>query len=168
MNTQTTTTAKRLTPEQKEANKLARQEARKEAKRLAKIEAERNQKPVKSIDFSIEWKKSRTWGNCPRLDAFVIYKDGTTDRLSAYASGCGYDKESTVLADVFNSVLKYKIYQIPEGANLPYGIRADLYKGFSGGIGVNCYYEIGKAIGGTFVRTATGKTFDAYKYTDNE
>ena len=28
--------------------------------------------------------------------------------------------------------------------------------------------EIGKAIGGTFIRTATGKTFDAYKYTDNE
>ena len=61
----------KLTIEQKEANKVARQEARKEAKRVAKIEAERNQKPVKSIDFSIEWKKSRTWGNCPRLDAFI-------------------------------------------------------------------------------------------------
>jgi ABC-type lipoprotein export system ATPase subunit len=36
----------KLTPEQKEANKIARQEARKEAKRVAKIEAERNQKPV--------------------------------------------------------------------------------------------------------------------------
>lgn len=156
----------KLTPEQKEANKVARQEARKEAKRVAKIEAERNQKPVKSIDFSIEWKKSRTWGNCPRLDAFIIYQDGTTARVNSYASGCGYDKESTVIADVFNVALKYKIYQLPEGAQLPYGIRADYYKGFSGGIGVNCYYDIAKAIGGEFKRTATGKTFDAYTYTD--
>jgi hypothetical protein len=67
---------------------------------------------------------------------------------------------------VFNVALKYKIYQMPEGAELPYGIRNDVYKGFSGGIGVNCYYDIAKAIGGEFKRTATGKTFDAYTYTD--
>jgi hypothetical protein len=156
----------KLTQEQKEANKVARQEARKEAKRLAKIETERNQKPVKCIEFSIEWKKSRTWGNCPRLDAFIEYKDGTTARVSSYASGCGYCKESTVIADVFNTALKYKIYQMPEGVKLPYGIRSDYYKGFSGGIGVNSYYDIATAIGGEFKRVATGKTFDAYKYTD--
>jgi len=156
----------KLTIEQKEANKVARTEARKEAKRVAKIEAERNQKPVKVIEFSIEWKKSRMWGNCPRLNAVIEYKDGTTARVNSYASGYGYDKESTVLADVFNTALKYKIYQIPEGEKLPYGIRSDYYKGFSGGIGVNCYYDIAKAIGGEFKRTATGKTFDAYKYTD--
>lgn len=165
--THTTQQKTRLTTEQKEANKLARQEARKEAKRLAKIEAEKNQKPVKSIEFSIEWKRSRTWGNCPRLDAFIIYQDGSINRVGSYASGWGYDKESQVIADVFNLALKYKIYQLPEGSKLPYGIRNDQYKGYSGGIGVNCYYDIAKAIGGEFVRTATGKTFDAYKLTLN-
>lgn len=157
----------KLTEQQKQDNKLARLEARKEAKRLAKIEAEKNQKPVKSIDFSIEWRRSRTWGNCPRLDAFIIYQDGSTNRVSSYASGCGYDKESTVIADVFNLALKYKIYQLTEGIKLPYGVRNDYYKGYSGGIGVNCYFDIAKAIDGEFLRTATGKTFDAYKLTLN-
>ena len=166
-NTQTQQKRTTLSQEQKEANKLARQEARKEAKRLAKIEAEIKQKPVKSIEFSIEWKRSRTWGNCPRLEAFIRYQDESTKIISSYASGCGYDKESTVIADVFNAVLKYKIYQIQEGIELPYGIRNDEYKGYSGGIGVNCYYDIARAIGGEFVRTASGKTFDAYKLTLN-
>jgi len=42
----------KLTAEQKEANKLARAEARAEARRIAKIEKEKNQKPVKEIRFS--------------------------------------------------------------------------------------------------------------------
>jgi hypothetical protein len=157
----------KLTNEQKEANKLARQEARKIAKQLAKIEAEKNQNPIKEIKFSIEWKKSRTWGYNPHLEAQAIHKDGAVSYFNCTASGCGYDKESTVIADAFNELLKYKLYNIENTENKPYGIYLDNdYKAFSGGIGTDCYYKISEHIGGKFEKVASGKTFDAYKYTD--
>lgn len=163
----------RLTPEQKEANKKARQEARKQAKELARIEAEKNQKPVKRIVISIEWKKSRMWGSNPHAEADITHKDGTHSRGFATCSGCGYDKESTVIADIFNNFLKYKLYHpsfmaLPDNRDngLPYGIYLGNYRHFSGGIGTNCYHDIAKVIGGEFKRVASGKTFDVYEYNE--
>jgi hypothetical protein len=147
----------------KEIEKLARQEARKEAKRLAKIEAEKNQKPVIEIIFSIEWSKSFN----PTLDAICTHEDGTTSHVKARVGGWGYCKESTVIAEAFNSLLKYKLYQIENNEALPYGIYLNYngYTGYSGGIGVSCYYSISELIGGKFEKLASGKTFDAYKFT---
>lgn len=168
----------KLTAEQKEANKLARQQAKKEAKELARIEAEKNQKEVKEITINIEWKKSRTWGSCPSCEAVVRFKDGSIEHSPVYrASGCGYDKESTVIADVFNAYLKYKLYrpaqQIKDRyadireSGFPYGVRiSDNWKHYEGGVGTSCYYAISEAIGGKFERISSGKTFDVYKYTD--
>lgn len=149
----------------KEANKLARQEARKEAKRLAKIETEKNQKPVKEITFNIEWSK----GGNPTLEARAYHVDGSSSYVKARAGGYGYCKESTVIAEAFNSLLKYKLYQIENIEGLPYGIyiNRNQYTGYSGGIGVNCYYAISELIGGKFEKLASGKTFDAYKLTLN-
>ena len=175
MNTQTTPQTKRtrLTPEQKEANKKARQEAKKAANELARIERQKNQKPVKRITISIEWKKSRTWGSNPHAEATIQHKDGSFSYGSAKCSGCGYDKESTVIADIFNNFLKYKLYtpsfeQLPDTRDngLPYGIYLGQHRHYSGGIGTDCYYSIAKAIGGEFKRVATGKTFDVYEYTE--
>ena len=159
----------KLTLEQKQANKLIRAEARKESKRIAKIEAEKNQLHVKQIEFSIEWKKSRTWGNNPHLEAWISFVDGTSEKYNCTASGCGYCKESTVIAEVFNAFLKYKLYQIPENKAeaLAYGIRIGEYKGYSGGIGVESYYRIAENINGEFKKLASGKTYDAYKLTLN-
>jgi len=156
----------KLTPEQKSANIEARRAARAAAKEAARIEAEKNQKPVKQIKFTIEWKKSRTWGSNPHLEARIEHWDGTYSYATATASGCGYDKESTVIADIFNQFLKYKLYQplVPE---LPYGIYISQWRHYSGGIGTDCYYKIAEAIGGKFEHIASGKTFDAYEYTDN-
>ena len=165
--THTTTQQKRttLSQEQKEANKLARQEARKEAKRLSKIEAEKNQKPVKEITFSIEWSK----GGNPTLTARALHIDSSTSLVTSKAGGYGYCKESTVIADAFNSLLKYKLYQLDNIDALPYGIYLNRngYTGYSGGIGVSCYYSISELIGGKFEKLASGKTFDAYKLTLN-
>lgn len=172
----------KLTPEQKEANKLARKQAKEAEKELIRINAEKNQKPVKSIDITIEWKKSRNWGANPHLTADIHYKDGTYAEIKATASGCGYDKESTVIADVFNACLKYKLWKkgittpnkggngtISErnGVKTPYGIHcySDNRPHFGGGIGTNCYYDITKFLGGKMQRTANGKSFDAYKVT---
>jgi len=151
----------------KEANKIAKQEARKETKRLAKIETEKNQKPVKEITFSIEWSK----GFNPTLEARAYHIDGSTSYVKARAGGWGYCKESTVIAEAFNSLLKYKLYEMINlpSENLPYGVYLSRngYTGYSGGIGVSCYYSIAELIGGKFEKLASGKNFDAYKFTMN-
>lgn len=174
----------KLTEEQKKANKEARQQAKKEAAEIARIESEKNQPEVKSITITIEWKKSRTWGANPHAKAEVHFKDGNSGpwktgflRADGFTcSGCGYDKESTVIAEIFNRFLKYKLYRelIPvdtwlngEKGKLPYGIYTGNWRSFAGGIGTDCYYSIAQAIGGKFDHVASGKTFDVYKYTDN-
>jgi hypothetical protein len=158
-------------------------------KEMAEVEAHKAQKPVKELKITIEWRKSRTWGMNPSAEAEVAFKDGTFERRNGYtASGCGYDKESTVIAEIFNSFLRYKLYEAhelksrinAEKVSHPYGV---YYYGtetqkpsengyiskpsFNGGVGTSCYYDIGKFIGGKFERVASGKTFDVYKYTDN-
>ncbi len=167
---------KKLTEEQKAANKAAREAAKEEER----IEREKNQKPVKSIRIVIAWKRSRS-GNNPHADAVIFYPDGTFEYRGGYtASGCSYDKESTVIAQIFNDFLKYKLWnlsdaQIKGGHGMgdvgpaPYGIihyEHGRYYGY--GIGTNCYYAISEYIGGKFANVASGKTFDVYEYTDNQ
>ena len=146
-----------------------------------KEKAKREQRPVKAITIAIEWRKSRTWGNNPHAEARVEFHDGTFRRMDGLtASGCGYDKESTVIAEIFNAFLLYKLYgPLPsdyreylngEQVNKPYGVYlpGDWSAHYEGGIGTSCYYNISKFIGGTFEHIASGKTFDVYKYTDNQ
>lgn len=172
----------KLTEEQKQANKNTRQLAKTEAKEQRRILSEKSQKPVKEIVFTIEWKRSQTWGYNPALEAEIRFKDGSYERSRIYrASGCGYDKESTVIAECFNEYLKYKLWAMPleslKGGNgsldsgkAPYGIHlySESRPHFGGGIDTNCYYSIGQYIGGKFESVSSGKTFNVYKYTDNE
>jgi hypothetical protein len=172
-----------LTP-RKLANKIKKQ--------LEIIEEHKNQKPVKEMTITVEWRKSRTWGNCPSAEAVIEYHDGTFKRTDKryYAGGCGYDKESTVIAEIFNDYLRYKLYQKhkwkdrinQEKVNHPYGVyyydgstekRKEDSEGyirkpsFNGGVGTSCYYKISEFIGGKFENIANGKTFGVFKYTDN-
>ncbi len=157
-----------LTAEQKAANKVARQEEKAIAKKFAQIEADKNQKPVSYITFSIEWSKA---GN-PTCTARVHYTDGTSRQAVSKAGGYGYCKESTVIAEIFNAALKYKLYELmptTEKSALPYGLYDfDGRYSFAGGVGTSCYYQIAEFIGGKFERVASGKTFDAFKFTFNE
>ena len=157
-------------------------------KQRAEIAAHKAQRPVKSLTINIEWKKSRTWGHCPAAYAEVHFQDGSFTRSRVYrASGCGYDKESTVIAECFNEYLRYKLYEKHElksningeTVNHPYGV---YYYGaedqqpddrgyisrpsYNGGVGTSCYYDIAKFIGGKFEHLAGGNSFDAYRYTD--
>ena len=149
-----------------------RRKAKKEQKNITRIEKEKNQKPVNYIKINIEWKDSRTYGSTPHCSAKVSFKDGSSTTSPIYTtSGCGYDKESTVVADVFNAYLKYKLWKLKDNTDKkhPYGIST--YKDgvyFDGGIGINCYDAISTYINGKFERIATGNTFDVYTYTDNE
>lgn len=132
---------------------------------------------VKNIRINIEWKKSRTWGSNPILSAEVEYNNGTYESLDGYkASGCGYDKESTVLASMLNDVMQNllinnldKILKDKENQKLPYGISEYTKRGFlptfSGGIGLSCYFDIMKYLGYTLEHVASGDIFDSYKIT---
>jgi hypothetical protein len=144
---------------------------------LSRIEAEKKQPEVKNLTITIEWRKSRTWGSNPHATAEVNFKDKTAGGYGTgfyrkdgyYASGCGYDKESTVIAEIFNDFLKYKLHRVPEEAkkSFPYGAYVDRdYLCYNGGVGTSCYYRISEAIGGIFEHIASGKTFDVFKYTD--
>ena len=156
-----------------EARKVARAEAKKvkdEEKKLARIESYKNQPRIGSLKISIEWAKSKTWGSNPQLTAQAYDRDGKyVGTTTATCSGCGYDKESTVIADAFNHFLRYKLYIVDMSrGKKPYGMTAwqsdpsECY--YEGGVGTDCYYKIAEYIGGTFKHIASGKTYDAYEY----
>jgi len=163
----------RLTEEEKTARKEARKEAKEIAKETARVEAEKNQRKVKRMILTIEWKKSRQWGSNPHLTAEVEYYSGGYNTGTCTASGCGYCKESTVIAEAFNTFLKYKLHERKpsDQKKSPYGIRFGEYKGFpnhyfEGGVGTNCYEAISEFIGGEFKKIASTKTADIFEYTD--
>ena len=179
----------KLTAEEKLARRQARAKAREDVKEQSRIEAERNQPAIRQMTISIEWKKSRTWGSNPHASVEIEYHDRTAGEWGTghfrdggfTASGCGYDKESTVIAEIFNKYMKYKLWALtPEqrkggnGSNdrgtAPYGIHVYSMDRphYGGGIGTSCYYRIAEYIGGKFECVASGKTFDVYRYTDNE
>lgn len=182
---------KKLSEEEKQARKLERKKEKEAAEILMKINDAKNQPLVKSILITVEWKRSRTWGHNPNAYAEVQFADGCYEMKEGYtASGCGYDKESTVIAAIFNDFLKYKLWEKNESQlnrkdylwreedGAPYGISANKFitnlgnnvesRHYSGGIGTNCYCAISEYIGGKFKRVATGKTFDVYEYTDGK
>ena len=123
----------KLTPEQKAANLQERRKTREALKELAQYHAEASQKPVKSIKITIDWKKSYMWGNNPHLSATIEHHDGGYSYANATCSGCGYDKESTVIADIFNQFLKYKLWMKPY-SELRNGDTSDKYSSNGGNI----------------------------------
>ena len=161
-------------------------EERKERKYLKEVEASmenaRNQKPVDSLTITIEWKRSRMWGRNPHAEGRVVYKDGYCATGTAKASGFGYCKTSTVIADLFNQFLAYKLQdpaiikkkwkgQLPDkprpyGINIPRQDQRTFTPYYAGGIGEGCYRSISEYIGGTWEHLASTKTCDVFRYTD--
>jgi hypothetical protein len=172
--------SKKLSSEEKQKRAEQRKAQKEIAKELKRIEIETSQLKVESITISIEWKKSRMWRYNPHAMAVVRFHDGQSatfvEQDGFTCSGCGYDKESTVIADIFNSFLKYKLHnENLDREAKPYGIRFHehtihsqifIHAGYDGGIGTSCYTKISEYIGGKFEHIASGKTFDVYEYTD--
>lgn len=86
--------------------------------------------------IEVYWNKSRTWGNCP-----VIYWCG---EKAAYASGCGYDKLSSVLADFLRWLAPDTVLR-------------------SGGAGVRSVIEELAALGWELVQTYDGRDEDGFE-----
>ena len=68
---------------------------------------------INKIVISIEWKKSRTWGNNPHAEVKVFYNNNHIEIFTSSASGCGYDKRSAATAQVLNKceLLKALLYK---------------------------------------------------------
>jgi len=132
-------------------------------------ESMENQPIPNRLTIVVTWKKSRMWGCNPHAVARAYYNNSHRGTFKATAGGCGYDKLSTVVADVMNQslggVLLYAMKQIKSGkVEQPYAIgwnKASVFPArFSGGIGISCYD------GSTFENGKLGFTFEPGVYTD--
>lgn len=103
---------------------------------------------IKQITINVRWVKSRTWGHNPNATADVRYTDGTYQEVKARCSGCGYDKLSTVVADILNQCMGDYLKEKMEGnerrEDFPYGIQRGY---FEGGIGIDCYGDKSESYG---------------------
>lgn len=139
-------------------------------KRIARmVRVFENDLPME-ITVTVEWKRSSTWGHNPHVTANI---DGVVYRGTA--SGCGYDKESTAIANAFNQstamlrlLYTLKASALLEGkkpgennSNTPlcsYGAGYGALPYYEGGVGSNCFWSILKNCG------YSTKYIDAGKY----
>lgn len=166
----TTATIENDTRKQRAEERKAVREAVKFQKRLEEVKA---QPRLESLTITIQWKKNRTWGSNPHATGEAITTEGRRLVGTATASGCGYCKRSTVIADLFNQFLRHKLYDSAVLARLaikkPYGMSfpKDDRKWlacFDGGIGEGCYKQISEAIGGTWECVAYAGDVEVYQY----
>jgi len=159
----------KMTTEEKASRKREREQSRKLEIEEKRIAAEMAQPPIFSLTILIEWKKSKVWGRNPHATAKVIFADGSYQTAKYTCSGCGYDKESTVIAAAFNDFLKYRLWELKDKINAnaaPYGIShyyVNQYN-YSGGVGTSCYYNISEFIGGKFSCLVDSKWTSVYQF----
>jgi hypothetical protein len=124
---------------------------------------------VKRLRIHVQWKKSATWGRNPHAHYSCHFQDDTYASGDETCGGCGYDKESTVIATIFNQccsgMLWRKAHKRGGLKNKPYGIYEGYFPNFDGGIGTNCYVSITQWLGGQWERVDSGKDYDSYEIT---
>jgi hypothetical protein len=92
--------------------------------------------------INMEWKRSAMWGANPVISSY----DGKCTNIS----GCGYDKESSALAQC----LRFLFEQGSDAYNEVWG---------TGGAGFNSFADVMAKHGWKIVKVASGKMFDAYQ-----
>lgn len=123
---------------------------------------------AKRIMMSIEWRRSSTWGNNPHLEGDINFADGSwKHEEDVSCSGCGYDKESTVMARFLNHHLKGMLWRRRNFRKNkpPYGVSFSkgYFPHFNGGVGANCTIHVLEWLGFKVVNSSHGKTWDYYE-----
>lgn len=146
---------------QKELNKM-----------LERMEVVNKAEDFKRIVINVEYKRSAMWGMNPRAEARVEMADGTCQHFeSGSIGGCGYDKQSTAVANVMNQVngLLKCMYIAREKDTkntlrevFGYGAGYGILPRIEGGVGVNCYDTIMQKLGLSFKTLSSGKSFDVF------
>lgn len=125
----------------------------KNLKRIDTIENANNN--IISITINIDWVRNTTWGYNPHATIYTNNGDITEGR----ASGCGYDKESTAIAEALNKnndilkllyIAKNKKMTAKKTNNhdlLGYGSGYGVLPYFEGGVGVSSLLNIFRKLG---------------------
>ena len=106
------------------------------------------------IFINITWNKSQVWGYNPSVNVTTYGKNANyfLSRTQGRASGCGYDKRSSAVAEAFNdseNILKiiYSLWEeaLRKGENVRdfVGYGSGYFKPyFEGGVGYSCFKNI--------------------------
>lgn len=151
-------------------------------KSIEKIAIAENAGSLHSIHIGVDWHNSRTWGMNP-CALVKVYTESEASRqcegvYTGSASGCGYDKLSTAIADALNrspSVMRviYAVANSLDGkekeyrGKIGYGSGYAILPYFEGGVGVSCYRSIFEKIGYIWRDIANGKTYDVFTVEKN-
>ena len=140
-----------------------------ERKKNEGYQARAERPDVVRLRIHVQWKASRMWGRNPHAHYSCHFQDGTYLSGDETCGGCGYDKESTVIASIFNSCVSGMLWRKTRKKsslkNKPYGIYMGYFPYFDGGIGTNCYITITEWLGGKWERVDYGKDYDSYEIT---
>lgn len=144
----------------------------KNLKRIDTIEKANNN--IESITINVDWVKNRTWGYNPHATIYTNNGDITEGR----ASGCGYDKESTAIAEALNKnndilkllyIAKNKKMTAKKTNShdlLGYGSGYGALPYFEGGVGASSLLNIFRKLGYSISEHHTEKS-DFYTITKN-
>lgn len=139
--------------------------------KLKELVFDPNLENIDTLTINVEWRKSQMWGSNPTAEAYIP-SIGTVS--SGSIGGCGYDKQSTAVANVLNQIPQFKklMFELKnKGKNTTiqnrelfgYGAGYGVLPQFEGGVGVDCYYPIFEKIGYKFETISNGKNFDVYR-----
>ena len=154
---------------EKHVIKLFRKQADKEKETTRQEIIAIEQAPDFSGDFiiTVEWTKSRMWGNNPRASTNTGFEGSSN-------GGCGYDKSSTATAQALNSnksILKLMYAKKNKNLNksnhelLGYGSGYSLLPLFEGGVGISSHIRILEGVGLSMKTIADTKSVDVYSIT---
>lgn len=119
--------------------------------------------PAKEVIISVTWKKSSVWGSNPHAEIKIFNHKGHYEIFDETASGCGYDKLSSVISYGFNKSKLLKSYMLKHTRKLNqlkkengYSLYALLNDySFQGGVGVSAYRSLFQALGCKFEHYST-------------
>jgi len=144
--------------------RMRKQEQKNTEAGLARLDMVSKAPELTTASIDIEWIRSSTWGYNPHCESW-----SDNGRTYGRASGCGYDKESTCIAEAFNqdnTMLKI-LYTLKEAGLaagmddtsgsactghdnrniIGYGAGYSVLPYYEGGVGSSCFWSIIKKAG---------------------
>lgn len=123
-------------------NKITEEHQKRAEKELKRIETiKKADSNITTISINVEWVRSATWGYNPHA---IVYTN-TSGATEGRASGCGYDKESTAVAEALNNnndILKL-LYTFKNKKMTAKKTNSHDILGYGSGYGVLPYFEGG-------------------------
>lgn len=130
---------------------------------LKRLDAVSQAEPLQYVEARVEWKKSRTWGYNPSVEAWTSGSYYNTGR----ASGCGYCKESAAIGEALAESLSLQRFIIENLSKLKdeYGIetRFGIAHLSIVGKGVSTLLNIFRRVKGWTINEMHGRSFDGYR-----